>query len=338
MELSRNQIVPDERKFFMNPLYVNDITGEVGCQEDFELVDGRRRWKDRKNMSLKVSALMGAYDIERADKIRACGRYLVFSQTPDGKKTLQSADFCRERMCPMCQWRRAIKLSVQADKIFKALTSLDYRFIFITLTVRNVSGDDLNNTCDELYEAFTRFSRTQKYKSAICGCYRALEITYNSASDTYHPHFHCLCAVKPDYFDCSNYVSKDELIRLWRRSARLDYDPSVDIEVVKQKEGQTITSACVEMCKYPCKSAEINSSRALQYIDYALRGRRLITWLGCMADIRRALKIDDNDDDLIHTDELSTVDDAEIQKIAYVWRSGLYLPVDVHRLNETERN
>lgn len=319
----------------MNPLCIDYSTGELHCQEEVELSDGRKDWKDKKKLSMKISKLMESYDPERALKISGCGRYLVFAQTPDGKKSLQAADFCRERLCPMCQWRRALKLSVQADKIFKILSACGYRFIFVTLTVKNCTAEELNITCDSLYEAYKRMEETTTYKKAVKGAYRALEITYNSEANTFHPHFHCLWAVEEEYFTGSDYINKDKLIKIWRRSARLDYDPSVDLETVKQKENQTITSACVEACKYPTKLAVIKTSSVLQTLDYALRGRRLVSWTGVMKQVRRDLQLEDVEEgNLVHTDEDGLNVDESVKKIAYVWRSGVYLPIDVYALGE----
>ena len=313
----------------MNPLYVNHNTGEVFCQEDIELIDGRRNWKERKKMSLHVSKLMKIYDPERAEKIRNCGTYLEFVRTPDNKNSLHHANFCRERMCPMCQWRRSIKLGVQADQIYKALSERGYQHVFVTLTVRNCTRDELNNTVDMLMDAASRLRKTKLYQGAFKGSYRALEITYNPKENTYHPHLHYLMTVDQDYFTGEHYVSLDDLIAAWRAAARLDYDPSVSIEAVRQKPGQTITSACAEMCKYPVKSAEIKSATVLETIDKALRGRRLIQWGGVAAQVRKELDLDDIESgNLINMDE-NAVSETPLEKVVYIWRYGLYVPLDI---------
>lgn len=313
----------------MPPYFLNNTTGELVCQDDIELVDGGRRWKERKSMSLKVSRLMRKYDEERADKILRCGTYLVFIQDPTGRKNLHSANFCRERLCPMCQWRRSLRLSVQADKIYGRLTDQGYKHIFLTLSVRNCTASDLPSTIDHMYESLTRLTRSKRWKESFPGLYGAFEITYNSEACTYHPHFHLILTVKPEYFTSNLYWSHDQFIAAWRKAARLDYDPSVDIEAVRQKQGQSLTSAVVEACKYPVKSAEINSSDVLRTIDYALRGRRLLRWQGVAKAVRKEMQLDDVEDgDLIHTDDVPTELTDETVKIAYAWRHGVYIPID----------
>lgn len=316
------------------PLYLDYNTGNVNCQE-ISLKDYHNKWESKKKVAVRVSKLMKSYDPDRALNIANCGNHLTFAVLPDGKKKLQSADFCRERMCPMCQWRRALKLSVQADKIFKVLSIRGYRFIFVTLTIKNCTADNLNETCDLLYQSYKRLEKTKVYLSAVKGAYRALEITYNAEANTYHPHFHCLWAVEPDYFTSGDYITMDKLIKLWKRVLKVDYDPSIDIETVKQKEGQTITSACVEACKYPTKFAVIKSTSVLQTLDYALRGRRLVSWTGILKMVRKELKLEDVEQgSLIHADEEKLRTDKNVKMITYVWRSGVYLPIDIYAVKE----
>lgn len=287
-------------------------------------------------MAVKVAKLMRAYDSERALKIDSCGTFLTFAVTPDGKRNLHAANFCRERMCPMCQWRRSIKLGVQADKIYRELNDAGYKHVFVTLTLRNCRGDELGQTVDNLVESAQRWRRSTGYQGAFVGSYRALEITYNAKANTYHPHLHFLMTVPGDYFRPENpdYMTKERLIKDWRKAARLDYNPSVSIEAVTQKPGQSITSACAEMCKYPAKTAEINSSSVLETIDRALRGRRLIQWGGVAAEVRKRLQLDDIEHgNLVNTDE-ATAAGVPIEKVVYVWRYGVYIPLDMKRIQE----
>lgn len=318
-------------------LYIDSITGLVGCQENFELQDGNRDWKKRKVMSLNVAKLMKEYDPVRGEMIRLCGTYLSFNRTPDGKMSLYTANFCRQRLCPMCQWRRSIKIRTQADQMFRVLAAEGYRAVFLSLTQKNCKAEDLTKEVDRLYQAVREFQNLKSFRKSFDGFYRAFEITYNADEDTYHPHFHYLLIVKPEYFDRESglYWTHEQLVRRWRRILDLDYDPRCHIEVVTQKPGQSITSACAEMCKYPTKTAEIRTSDVLRTVDYALRGRRLVAWGGVCAKVRRQLSLDDAEDgDLIHTDENATAqaDDVPVEKVVYIWRQGLYLPMDVKPL------
>lgn len=281
-------------------------------------------------MSLNVAKLMRQYDRERALKIEQCGTYLEFAIANDGKK-LHKANFCRERMCPMCQWRRTIKLRVQADKIYAAESARGYQHIFVTLTMRNMSGDDLSSALDQMCAAFAKWTRHKAFKTSFVGYYRAIEVTYNADRNDFHPHLHVMLTVPDEYFRPENpdYWTHDRIMETWRQLLQLDYDPTVHVEGVHPKEGQTITAACVELCKYPTKTQELRSSFVLETVDYALRGRRLIQWGGLTADIRRELQLDDVETgNLIHAEE-ATADGVDLPTVVYVWRHGFYCPMDL---------
>lgn len=330
---------PPERTVEM-PLYVDYSTGEIVSQEEITLADGKRKWQERKKMSIKVANLMKQYDPERAAKILQCGTYLEFVKKDNGLN-LQRANFCRERLCPMCQWRRSIKLAVQSDKIYRILTEQGYKHVFVTLTMRNCNAEELTDTVKKLQYGFRRYRNTTQYINAVKGAYSAIEITYNKAENTYHPHIHALFTVDSDYFSSAEYIKHDDLMSAWRKVMKLDYDPQVQIEAVRQKENQTITSACVELCKYPAKTAEISCSDVLETIDYALRGRRIINWYGIVAEVRKKLDMDDVEQgNLINTDEAAATAEAAggMEKVVYVWRYGVYTPMTAERLEEAIKN
>lgn len=312
------------------PLYVNYTTGELKSQEEIELRDGKRDWRKRKKMSLQVADLMEAYDQEKAAIMKTCGTLLEFSGTPDGKLTLHRANFCRLRLCPMCQWRRSLKLRTQADQIFREVFRQGYQAIFVTLTIKNCGEDELPATVDKLYQGAWNLQRQKSFVKSFVGFYRAFEITYNREENSFHPHFHYLLVTDHEYFrDTKLYWDHDKLMKKWRRLLKLDYDPSVSIEAIHQKEDQTITSACAEVCKYPLKSAEIHDAHVLEVVDRLLHGRRLLSWGGLLREIRARLQLDDVETgDLIHTDEEEPGEDISEDLIAYIWRYGFYIPRD----------
>ena len=63
--------------------------------------------------------------VERIDRVISCGNYLEFRQgiKSDGVLSdsveLHRANFCRDRLCPMCQWRRSRKMYAELMQIGK---------------------------------------------------------------------------------------------------------------------------------------------------------------------------------------------------------------------------
>ena len=76
-------------------------------QENLRLVEIYKMTKEKKLNLISDSRL---FDLEH------CADTLLFMQNAEGKKKLKSANFCRLRLCPMCQWRRSLKMFGQVKK------------------------------------------------------------------------------------------------------------------------------------------------------------------------------------------------------------------------------
>ena len=161
---------------------------------------------------------------KRSKRVYFCAREMAFGSEYDetidcsdsdfagfGNFDLQEAHFCRERLCPMCQARKSKKAFNQIATITQYLAKQGMRFLFLTLTVRNCSGSDLRPTILKMQKAFHRFVNYTRFKGAVKGFFRSLEVTRNNNKrspfyGTYHPHFHILLAVDADYFTSSKYI------------------------------------------------------------------------------------------------------------------------------------
>ncbi|QTD39770.1 protein rep [Sporosarcina sp. Te-1] len=83
---------------------------------------------------------------KKAEQMYDCGNYLVFKIKDDRLKLYQTY-FCKARLCPMCNWRRSLKIAFQNKKIIQAVNEREkVRWVVLTLTVRNVDGEDLKPT------------------------------------------------------------------------------------------------------------------------------------------------------------------------------------------------
>lgn len=289
-----------------------------------------KRWKEKKKMSREIAELVAKYDSFKADRIKNCGKWLVFGATDDGLK-LRQANFCRERICPMCTWRRSIRIGLQMEELYTELKKRDYPLMHVVFTVENVKGAELSGCIDGMMAAFKYLTQQSSiYKKSFCGFYRALEITYNADEDTYHPHLHCIFAARPDYFD-GYFVSKDKLISAWRKALKCNYDPSVWMDMLEPDKNGSLTGAVKELTKYAFKSVDVLSApgnkkqvEVLKTIDYTLKNRRLLSFGGVFAEMRRMLKQDDieaDNADLVGVKRDKFVDRATL---VYVWRSGCY--------------
>lgn len=264
-------------------------------------------------------------------RLRDCATYLVYLS--DGEcKRLEQANFCRVRLCPVCAWRRCLKVYGQVAQVLQAVqTDKPMAYLLLTLTVRNCTGPDLSNTLDSLMSAYNRLFGYVDVKRAVKGWYRGVEVVHNlvpdsPSYDTYHPHIHCLVAVKPSYFTDRSYLSQKRWQAFWKRAARLDYDPQVDVRRVR---GNT-ASAIAEVAKYASKESDYLIAHdwdltvdTVRLLDEALNNRRFAAFGGILKDWHRKLNLDDPDDgDLIHADDERPPILDVMHWMMFVWYSG----------------
>lgn len=295
--------------------------------------------------------------LAKAERVNRCACWTEFQKLPEGGLHLHDASFCRVRLCPMCQWRRSLKLGQQARAVIAAANTAKasrdgcgYGWVMLTLTVRNVPGADLGHTLDHLHTALNRMQHSQAWKDAVQGWMRATEVTrnYDSRSKwygTYHPHLHLLLCVNRRYFKSAAYISKAGWQKLWQHYADTDYPPEVDVHAIRDKAtGQlaqdakndgkaSIAGAIAETSKYIAKPAaylapedSAGSLDAVKVLDVATESRRLTAWGGILKDTARRLKLDDVETgDLVHIDTEDSGDpaaDAAAEYISYAWSVG----------------
>ncbi|MGN1086712.1 MAG: protein rep, partial [Porcipelethomonas sp.] len=92
---------------------------------------------------------------------------------------LHDARFCRVRLCPICQWRRSIKTYAQMSQVLEVASSDGYRFIFLTLTMRNCEACELSDTLTSLLQGFNRLMKYKDVKKAVKGYYRGCEVKHD---------------------------------------------------------------------------------------------------------------------------------------------------------------
>lgn len=295
---------------------------------DDRSASGRRRpWREYKMSNELLSATYEEVDARKAERLRDCASWLVYSFDPSSRrKILERANFCRVRLCPICSWRRSLKAQGQMLQVVQYLArgDIQYNYLLLTLTVRNVQGEHLTTQLNRMMTAWNKMSQRKEFKSAAKGYYRALEITHNLHDDTYHPHYHVLLAVRPSYWH-KYYISQARWSELWQHALQCDYVPVVDVRRVKG----TDASAIAEVAKYAVKSADYIipddwdlSVSTVRILDKALERRRLLAFGGIIAETRRKLQMDDAEDgDLLHLDdEVEQI--GEGGKIMYIWYSG----------------
>ena len=342
----------------IHPIQDNCTTSSEICQFiDNELEE---KWTPKKEQcDPLVSCYYRLGYVKKAKRVADCGTFLEFVRyggmqegagglplggdpcTGDSFK-LYRANFCRDRLCPMCSWRRSYKIFGQVSQIMNLIAD-KYEFIFLTPTVRNCTSDELINTLNRLSKGWIKLVRHKRFKSAVKGFFKALEITYNQTADTYHPHFHVVLAVSKSYFNSRDYIQRDEWLSMWQKVMNDSSITQVDIRKArdkhKDKVGKTaaekLASAVAEIAKYAVKSEdylfddEHLTDEVISVLVPALSDRRLCSFGGCFKEAHQALKLDDAENgDLIHIDG-ALRSDVALQIYRYGWSCGAYKLIEV---------
>ena len=179
------------------------------------------------------------------------------------------------------------------------------RYLFLTLTVKNVKGEELAATIDKMNDGFKRLvnkgltnKSAKGVKANLMGYAKALEIKYDSEKyitkemykkakkyydvrglkvgsrnpnyDMYHPHFHVLLMVQAEFFAGRNYIKQSEWTGIWKDCMRVDYDPMVHIRTVKPNKDRVelengANLNLQEGTEYEKKSLQSAISETLKY-------------------------------------------------------------------------
>lgn len=278
-------------------------------------------------------------EFKKAERVKECGNILEFKADEDTEHLkLFKAWFCKSRLCSLCNWRRAMKHSVQAKKIVSEVVKRKpkARWLFLTLTVKNVyDGEELDKSLKAMTQGFRRMIQYKKVAKNLIGFMRATEVTVNPIDNSYNQHIHVLLCVESTYFyNTENYITQKQWTAFWKKAMKLDYDPRVDIRQIKPKNKHKtdIASAIDETAKYPVKDTdymtddEEKNLKRVADLEEGLSGKRLISYGGLLKEVHAELKLDDVEDgNLVHVDDDSKADENAYSIVAlWNWEKQNY--------------
>jgi plasmid rolling circle replication initiator protein Rep len=270
-------------------------------------------WDKHRANADKVSNHYRGSDFDQyANRIDFCSQLLDFKLTPDTdvgelKLKLSAARFCRVRHCPVCQWRRSLMWKAKAFKVLPSVVK-DYpthRWLFLTLTIKNCPIVELRNTLSWMNQSWQRLTQLKKFPAI--GWLKSVEVT-RGRDGSAHPHFHCLLLVQSAYFG-KNYIKQSDWCEMWRKSLRIDYQPVLDVQAVKQ--GVQPMTLIPELLKYCVKESDLVADR-----EWFLELTRQMTNVRCVATggvLKTYLKALENEpDDLIGEGDEDSPDEGHL--------------------------
>ena len=304
-------------------------TGKI-LKDTSKLSGKERPWREKKLDSLTYSQYLEVLNFKKANRVKDCGDVLQFAMTDDGMKLYQTW-FCHSRLCPLCSWRRTLKNSYELQQILDVANSKDPKaiYLFLTLTEENSQLGELKVNLKKMNGSIRRLMQYRKVAKNLIGYVRSSEITVNRSNFTFHQHMHVLLLMKSSYFNSSDYLTKSDWVKLWRRARKLDYDPVIDVRKIRARsnhgQGALVDSA-KEVAKYQVKNSDYITTDQesdliiLNELEKGLQGSRQLSFGGLLKEIRHTLLLDQTEDDLINVSNDDSDNDV-IRKVMYKWNS-----------------
>ncbi|EEX9039650.1 TPA: protein rep [Escherichia coli] len=292
-------------------------------------------WDEHRSFSDDVGGIyLRAAGFEHyGERVGGCSGILRFgwstnTETGETRLRLRDARFCRVRHCPVCQWRRSLMWQARFYQSLPKIVA-EYpsaRWLFLTLTVRNCSIDALGETLTAMNAGFLNLKRRKEFRGVL-GWVRTTEVTRGKDGSA-HPHFHTLLMVPPAMLSGREYVKHARWVELWRDCLRVDYEPNVDIRVVKPgkpKDGESspcavaeqLRGAVVETLKYATKPADMLADPEwFLELTRQVHKRRFVATGGVLKNV---LQLDqETNEDLIMADGVAEgADDGS--RLAFSW-------------------
>lgn len=255
--------------------------------------------------------------LNRANAIRDCADFVLLGNCEHcGKSHVLSASLCRDRICPTCQWRLALRRAGEMVAVLQEIC-MDYNLQFITLTQKNCAPADLRDEIEKISQAWHRINARNRKNNYYDGFARVLEITYNKKSHMFHPHLHIIGA---SFYGGLNTITWQEM---WMRAMKLNYLPECDARPIQADGERTkIQKSALEAFKYTTKFTDIDAMRIKDFSEYlrAINSKRFVNYSGIFKETRKKLHITDNDNpaDMRDYDKCSECN-SQLFKIAMRW-------------------
>ena len=294
----------------------------------------QRPWREKKISNVSYADILEILKIKKAYNVKQCGNVLEFKPSDDGYLKLYKTWFCKSKLCPVCNWRRAMKNSSQAQEVIAEVVKEKpkARWLFLTLSTKNsISGEHLDQSLKEMSKAFNKLKMYSKVKKNLVGFMRSTEVTVNKKDGSYNQHMHVLLCVENSYFkNKENYITQVEWVKLWQKALQVDYKPVANIKAIKpnKKGDKDIQAAIKETSKYSVKSSDYltgnqeKDAEIVQDLEQGLHRKRMLSYGGLLKQKHKILNLDDAENgDLIKTsdDDAITDEEEKAHSITAIW-------------------
>jgi len=285
-------------------------------------------------MSDEISSMgevMRAYTVRNiAKNIRDCLDFWLWDKYEKNKiLDLKRVSRCKNKFCPNCRRYAVATAIMRFAPVFKELLKEEYNPYLLSLTVPNVSGDDLKNTLDRMSKAFYKLWKWLNRKKGSGDAYknrlfdataavRNIEITRNKLTKMYHPHYHSIIFLNNDrsgdfvkdepagyQIKTGDYISisrADKMLqRLWKMACEgqniTGYSENEMDRYICDIRELVMPDGIYEVFKYCFKDMDISGYEVFKVIYVALFYRKIRQGYG------RLYEISDREDDFVSDED-----------------------------------
>lgn len=284
----------------MEDFYMCDKHGKQGV---LAIVDAE---KVVKTDTLKLYEMLKNSEVANAtartlDVVKSCGDVVKYAIAYEGDmksvkhKKLLYTETCGNRWCLRCMQRKALSDALEIYTLANYLyTEKNYRFLFITLTAPNCSGDDLRDTISQFNKGIDRLFKREPYRSDFKAWITKVETTYNVKRKDYHPHLHVLVAVDKRYLkDSDRFVSNDRLRKDWREVFGDDTITQVDIKQASGRTKKKRMKSVLELAKYTAKPSHyLRDQKVFDTFFDAMKNRQALRFCGGFSELHKMYDLD----------------------------------------------
>lgn len=265
------------------------------------------RWVEHKRKALEVgNKLIQAGLAKRGYNIKMCGSEITFRECRDcGQLVISRAQLCRDRLCPICNWRLALKRYSSMSQIMDVVRQTvdpSAMIALMTYTVRNCAPDRIKTTLSAMQLAWNRMLAQRYVRPYVIGWARSIEVTYNKHTGELHPHYHVIMI-------CDDEATLRTLQMDWLKQCRKEgLTVTMDAQHYQpisgdRTEGDSLAKSILETYKYMVKSSDVMDMPlgVLRNFAEGVAGKRLISFGGVIKRIAAELQ----------ADKLDSAEDAE---------------------------
>lgn len=154
---------------------------------------------------------------------------------------------CRSRFCMECARSNAAEDRKKVNSLIERALVLapDSKALFLTLTSRNQSIENIGPMFDAHDQGLRRFWRSASVQRSTLGSFTAMEVDIRGTAEDPQAgvHSHSLVFIDAKALSDHRYLPQRQWSKLWGQALHVSYRPVVDVRVIRDKTGADDNSA-----------------------------------------------------------------------------------------------